>query len=102
MSACEEWTTTPSRRATPPLYDVIVSREGCIRTLAHDVTEADARLIAAAPEVLGALRDLVNALPWAHHPNCEARVGSDRYDPRKCKGCVVSFARATIAKAEGR
>lgn len=50
---------------------------------------ANARLIAAAPEMLAALRELI---PWAVGPHM-----------RKPEGCAaVKAALAAIAKAEGR
>ena len=55
-------------------------------------TEADARLIAAAPDLLAACKDISDSYGCCETPGC------DTDNPK----CIGSTARAAIAKAEGR
>ena len=77
-----------------------------VAQMSDDVPEANAngRLIAAAPELLEAVKDSI-----CH--SCLNRIGfdgphvrdssmPDRYDWRKCGACVIQ--RAAVKKAEGR
>ena len=57
-------------------------------------TEANARLIAAAPELLEALREFVSLMPSAEGLGGHAPIGAFQI--------VADLARAAIAKAEGR
>jgi N-acetylglucosamine-6-phosphate deacetylase len=74
-------------KATAGHHDFAIYPEATGRDLAlvRDFDEANARLIAAAPELLGALRAVVEEL--ARH---EDRVSG-----------AMQLARVTIAKAEG-
>ena len=67
------------------VYDIAV-----VRNIGNEDNGANARLIAAAPDLLDALKEATRCLAWhaKHHP-----AGMD------CK--VVEDARAAIAKAEG-
>jgi hypothetical protein len=60
--------------------------------------EANARLIAAAPELLAALKDL---LPYAekHRRDADAESAGDRYPRIRA---ALERARAAVARAEGR
>jgi hypothetical protein len=71
------------------------------RIVAFDVSEANARLISAAPDLLLALRRAVGHLDcWNYKPNVQAR---DCREGNRCPACrVAADARAAIAKAEGR
>lgn len=58
------------------------------------VTIADANLIAAAPELLEALRELTDAFLGT--------IAGEGFDEEHCECPVLDKARAAIAKAEGR
>ena len=57
-------------------------------TACKDAWPADARLIAAAPDLLAVLKEATTSAVWRHPSHCECEV---------CEMC-----RAAIAKAEGR
>ena len=59
-----------------------------------DERQANARLIAAAPELLEALREFVSLMPSAEGLGGHAPIGAFQI--------VADLARAAIAKAEGR
>ena len=67
------------------------SEIGCVNGPQCSVTEADARLIAAAPDLLEALQEVL--------PMLEALLLVDRRQPEP--GSVGHKARAAIAKATG-
>lgn len=67
------------------------------------LNEANAQLCAAAPELLHALKSIVERM-WRQagghsHPNDEDRAMGA---PADCPQCLHDSARAAIAKAEGR
>jgi predicted aconitase with swiveling domain len=69
----------------------VMSEKGpCVVWATHGTAEADAALIAAAPDMLAALKAIVACIPdhgtW------------DQLDPFK----MAAIARAAIAKAEGK
>jgi hypothetical protein len=74
--------------------------------------EANARLIAAAPELLAALIDAAEVLGNEVAASCNLCGGEGGWDERTLQprmtpvrhreGCVYANARAAIAKAEGR
>lgn len=80
-------TPTPSG---PHGYDVAWSPDGEL-VAEHVYEDADARLIAAAPDLLAACRDLVSVLP---DPD-------DMEDPDDVVRSRIIRARAAIAKATG-
>jgi hypothetical protein len=65
-------------------------RHGCGNAMVY-TTEADARLIAAAPELLDALKEVADGCKY------RLRKGDDNGDRHTLRLC-----RAAIAKAEGR
>lgn len=79
-------------QATAGNHDFLVYPESTGRDVAlvRDFNEANARLIAAAPELLTALRELVAALPASSSKTPRTRWNAE------------AVARAAIAKAEGR
>lgn len=74
---------------------MLVANGQDITAEAFDATEADARLIAAAPELLEALQSLTRALAEA---GLDTMPGDTMADVRTAS----EDALATIAKAEGR
>jgi hypothetical protein len=71
------------------------------------ISEADARLIAAAPEMLEALKIGRRAIGEHHKPSdCYATgplTGNHFADLLQCPACLfIHMYEATIAKAEGR
>lgn len=60
--------------------------------------KANARLIAAAPELLSALKDLVAIQDVKEHDSGEEQLSN----PHDSESCVLCTAREVIAKAEGR
>lgn len=69
----------------------VVGCEGLYRF--DDDDEANARLIAAAPELLEALEDCAGWLDWLYHP--------DHDDKHKTNLRRIQKARAAISKAKG-
>ena len=63
-----------------------------------DWSDANARLIAAAPDMLAALKHILAADEAAMKEL--AKMGSDQFDTSH--GSSIGLARAAIAKAEGR
>lgn len=62
------------------------------------VESADANLIAAAPELLEACKDALNAVP-----ECNCPLGEGGRGDAGCSGtCSYALLTAAIAKAEGR
>lgn len=62
--------------------------------MAIGIQEANARLIAAAPEMLAVLKNI-----WLR---CEVRGDDDEREIRRQMHHINTMARAAIAKAEGR
>ena len=60
-------------------------------TCVTDMWEADASLIAAAPEMLDAIRELI----WDHDATCPANTAAD------CPHGIPNRARALLAKIDG-
>lgn len=83
------------RRTVHVVADVGGMRERVARVERGPTAEADARLIAAAPELLEALRAEEYAQRCANHPESQqsARVGRERADELRA---------VALAKAEGR
>ena len=81
---------THYRKATDKVRPFNVINEETSDDIARCVTEEDAALIAAAPDLLAALHEVTRCLAWhaQQHP-----VGMD--------SLAVSNARAAIAKATG-
>ena len=69
---------------------------GSLEIKRRDVMECNASLIAAAPDLLEALREVSQALEWQAHGGC--RGFSDNLLPNNV---ALDLARAAIAKAEG-
>lgn len=65
----------------------------CAGKVKHDNTEADARLIAAAPDLLEALEDIAN--------DYAERFDMDSQSTNPGMKVVVENARAALAKARG-
>lgn len=75
-SGQEQIVMVVSRSNAPPDVDLIAERD------------ANARLIAAAPELLAALKAIVKVI--------------DRADDRECPVAALEMARAAIKRAEGK
>jgi hypothetical protein len=95
---CPGWHDGTSDRAPGPWespgtdggeYVICAKVKGKRRTVAHVYSEANARLIAAAPELLEALNQVLN---------CPA-MNEDSADPKTVE--AYDRARAAIANAEG-
>lgn len=71
-------------------------REEVCRVLTNDVGDANARLIAAAPELLAVLKDAEYYLALTSNNMCDEGLEPDD------SGAIAKQARAAIAKAEGR
>lgn len=83
---------------TAPGYDVcdrIISDKWTDRTASDGLSDADAALVAAAPDLLAALKEIVSALNTA-------RMIMDSKEARDLAGEMVAKGRAAISKAEGR
>jgi hypothetical protein len=72
-----------------------INDDGSTRLDFVDFSHADARLIAAAPELLAALKSIVPAFNTA-------RIIMQDKEARDLAGEIVAEGRAAIAKAEGR
>ena len=89
--------TFPSRSYVHEIKDAEGQTLATLCGAAHDDREAmeaqaaDARLYASAPDLLAALRRIVDAMPWVSDY-------SDDTDPRRV---ATKIARAAIAKATG-
>jgi len=85
------WTHTPSREHTNPnttRRDIVADSQFGPAFIAGDVSQADARLIASAPDLLSALEGMLE----------HADMG-EIHDEETL--CAVNAARAAIAKAKG-
>ena len=77
-------------RSGEPEFEIHWSADGeCVAEVVHG--EANARLIAAAPELLDALKGMVNLAKWMDDVSNEGFMLDDRFDA----------AMAAIAKATG-
>ena len=65
-----------------------------------DEDEANARLIASAPDLLAALRDAISCLEHASSEYCEGSGYDESW--KACRDDAVRDARAAIVKATGR
>ena len=88
-------------RSSASGYDIVCSENSptdvCVISRRDKTTgeiDANARLIAAAPELLEALREFVSLMPSAEGLGGHAPIGAFQI--------VADLARAAIAKAEGR
>lgn len=84
------WFVGETWKLRPPIY--CNTGEICTTEHGQEDSRANARLIAAAPELLEALKELVE---WAMDAATELDI------PTHSPSCI-SKARAAIAKAEGR
>jgi hypothetical protein len=66
------------------------------------LTAADAHLIAAAPDLLAALRRLVAVTEQYHSEDPDCSVCHGWRPDEHAEDCDLTIARAAIAKAEGR
>jgi hypothetical protein len=92
----EEATILEGEPLAYPLHTIWTDRSVLVaRTCFAPASEANARLIAAAPDLLKALRDL------QHNANrlCDRQLGGTYEDD--CRRSIA-WAKAAIAKAEGR
>jgi len=83
----------------PENYCTIVDADGFTIADPSPMSEADARLIAAAPELLTALQNCVNVLSMALP--LFGDESSDDQDSRDEVESVLDTARAALAKATG-
>ena len=91
------WKAHPTglARSGLPEYEIHWSDIGeCIAERVHG--EAEAHLIAAAPELLKALREVAQTLAWHQHGECRGFS-----DYLFSTADALSMARAAIAKATG-
>ena len=89
------WAMEPSKDGRGYWIDSV--SDGTICQVMHDEkAEADARLISAAPDLLAALRMVMNVMP-AEPPAAGRLIGAERrhYD-------AIMAAKKAIRKAEGR
>ena len=97
----KDWKPTPEH----PVY--IVCQTNMYVTVPHEEAKANASLIAAAPELLEALKDLLGDIPTidARMDHTCSACGRDMFRGQEtCESddCPRVMARAAIAKAEGR
>ena len=88
----------------------LLTRPGCVQSSLQITPLADARLIAASPDLYAALRDATDALDYVHAidsvtpPECDPDDGLCGAQFCAQNGCVVrkiAVARAALAKAQG-
>ena len=86
------------KRVTTEFGNLVVRLEGC--DFSRDEDRANARLIAAAPDLLAALETLVEHFEESHAPELESDHQGD--GPHGCTYCEsIPAARAAIANAKG-
>jgi hypothetical protein len=86
------------------IADCIVGHEHPAARPSDEASEANARLIAAAPDLLAVAEAFIDyayrRLDWGHHWTCDIKQAREQ----KCScgwGEVLECFRAAIAKAEG-
>lgn len=86
------WHSSGTERALCRVHCPLTAEDGGMSATPIDIQEAEAnaRLIAAAPELLAALRMFVLLDPRCHH------------GVEHCGECAACLGHAAIAKAEGR
>src|SRR5687767_9585749 len=90
----DEWPSGAPINVTPAPNGPVICTMSKSQSLPH---RANARLIAAAPDLLGAVTALLEPLAecrWDHNGYCQAH-----YLDHSMDGCRVEKARAAIAKA---
>jgi len=96
------WTHTPSREhvnTSTTRRDIVAASQFGPAFVAGDVSQADARLISAAPELLSALESLA---VWTDDTPCFCHVHGERERARySAHDSYCDKARAAIAKAKG-
>lgn len=86
----KQWDNDPAIAIlTPDADDPVWIADACAGEFPRDEQVANSRLIAAAPDLLAALRSFVD--PWNRGGKWESQITYDTFDK----------ARAAIAKAEG-
>lgn len=102
-------TPGPWRLVPPPVADNgnpwrVAGGDHTVAIVPNRPREADARLIAAAPDLLKAAREAFEFVPW-HNSDCDGTVEYEEgtiFDPTIGCTCYISKLRDAIYKAEGR